>query len=95
MQKEACRKFLKTKPNWVLIDEVYEKGVSGSKVSANDRDKIQDLKERALRKEFDVLLVWKFDRLGRIESETPQLLRWFVVEAGIQMWSVKGRAAGF
>lgn len=89
MQKEACRKFLKTKPNWVLIDEVYEKGVSGSKVSANDRDKIQDLKERALRKEFDVLLVWKFDRLGRIESETPQLLRWFVVEAGIQMWSVK------
>ncbi|WP_066649453.1 recombinase family protein [Christensenella timonensis] len=89
MQKEACHKFLKTKPNWTLIDEMYEKGISGSKISAVNRDAIQSLKERALNKEFDVLLVWKFDRLGRIESETPQLLRWFVVEAGIQMWSVK------
>lgn len=48
-----------------------EKGVSGSKVSASKRDAIQQLKEEAANGEFDILLVYMFDRLGRIESETP------------------------
>ena len=34
----------------------------------------------------DILLVYMFDRLGRIESETPFVLEWFV-QHGIQMWS--------
>ena len=63
-----------------------EKGVSGSKVSASKRDAIQQLKEEAANGEFDILLVYMFDRLGRIESETPFVLEWFV-QHGIQMWS--------
>ena len=53
-----------------------EKGISGFKVSAEKRDAIQELKEAALNKEFDVLLVFMFDRLGRIENETPFVLQW-------------------
>ena len=63
-----------------------EKGVSGSKVSASKRDAIQQLKEEAANGEFDILLVYMFDRLGRIESETPFVLEWFV-QHGIQMHS--------
>ena len=70
MQKIACHEFAKEK-GWVIVNEYYEKGVSGFKVSANDRDAIQELKEAAKNKEFDVLLVYMFDRLGRRDDETP------------------------
>ena len=86
MQKIDCRKFAQ-KQGWRVVKEVAEKGVSGSKVSASKRDAIQQLKEEAANGEFDILLVYMFDRLGRIESETPFVLEWFV-QHGIQMWSV-------
>ena len=66
--------------------EKAEKGVSGSKVSASKRDVIQELRSEASKGNFDILLVYMFDRLGRIESETPFVLEWFV-QHGIQMWS--------
>ena len=37
--------------------------------------------------EFDILLVFMFDRLGRMENETPFVPQWFV-DHGIKMWSV-------
>jgi len=86
MQKLACREF-SDRQGWTLIKEFEEKGISGFKVSAEDRDAIQDLKEAALNNEFDVLLVFMFDRLGRIENETPFVLQWFT-EHGIEVWSV-------
>ena len=86
MQRLACREFVKEQ-GWQLTKEFEEKGVSGFKVSAKDRDAIQDLKEAALHGEFDILLVFMFDRLGRIENETPFVLQWFA-EHGIEVWSV-------
>ena len=77
LQRRACREFSQNQ-GWVIVGEYEEKGVSGYKVSAQNRDAIQDLKESALRKEFDILLVFLFDRLGRIESETPFIVQWFV-----------------
>ena len=88
MQKTACHEFASRQDQWVITKEFYEKGISGYKVSAEDRDAIQDLKRAAEQGEFDVLLVFKFDRLGRIESETPFILEWFVSH-GIEMWSTK------
>ena len=86
LQRRACREFSQNQ-GWVIVGEFEEKGVSGYKVSAQNRDAIQDLKEAARRKEFDILLVFLFDRLGRIESETPFIVQWFV-QHGIQVWSV-------
>ncbi len=87
MQRTACREFLEQQ-GWTLLDEVAEKGISGYKISAKDRDAIQVLQQRALRHEFDILLVFMFDRLGRIESETPFIVEWFVRQ-GIRVWSVR------
>lgn len=86
MQKIACHEFAE-KMGWMIAIEKEEKGISGYKVSANKRDAIQVLKEAAVREEFDILLVFMFDRLGRIENETPFILEWFT-EHNIEVWSV-------
>ena len=88
MQKKACHLFASAHFGWVIRKEFYEKGISGYSVSADDRDSIIELREAAINKEFDVLLVFMFDRLGRIDNETPFVLKWFV-EQGIEVWSVK------
>ena len=88
MQRQSCRGFVKEKPDWTIEKEFMEKGVSGFKVSAKDRDVIQDLQRAAIGKEFDVLLVFMFDRIGRKEDETPFVVEWFT-QHGIEVWSVK------
>ena len=88
MQRTACHEFVASKPGWYIKREFIEKGVSGFKVSAEDRDQLQELKACAERKEFDILLVFMFDRLGRRDDETPFIIRWFV-RNGIEVWSVK------
>lgn len=87
MQKKACHEFVE-QHGWTIVDEVYEKGVSGYKVSANDRDAIQQLKQAAINNEFDVLLVYMFERIGRIDDETPFVVEWFI-KHGIEVWSTQ------
>ena len=86
MQREACHEFA-DRMGWTIGKEFLEKGVSGFKVSAKDRDAIQDLKDAALKGEFQVLLVFMFDRIGRIDDETPFIVEWFA-KHGIKVWSV-------
>ena len=59
MQKQRCRE-LATEKGWNIVREFSEKGVSGFKVSAKDRDAIQEIQKDAAQK--------KFDRLGRKED---------------------------
>ena len=88
MQKQYCREFVGQHPGWEIIKEFSEKGVSGFKVSAKDRDAIQEIQRDALQNKFDILLVFMFDRLGRREDETPFVVEWFV-KNGIEVWSAK------
>jgi len=87
MQRQACREFAAMQ-GWQIGREFEEKGISGYKVSAENRDAIQDLKETAVKGQFDILLVFMFDRIGRIDDETPFVVEWFV-KHGIAVWSVK------
>ena len=88
MQKTACREYAATHPDWEIVGEISEKGVSGYKVSTNARDAIIEIKKRAMAHEFDILLVFMFDRLGRREDETPFVVQWFV-QQGIEVWSTR------
>ena len=88
MQRISCRDFIKMHPDWVLLGEKEELGISGSKVSAKKRDGILELQELAKKREFDLLLVFMFDRIGRIDDETPHIVEWFIRQ-GIEVWSVK------
>lgn len=87
MQRTACQQFAKEK-GWQIVEEHYEKGVSGYKLSAEERDAIQDIKQSALNGNFDVLLVFMFDRIGRREDETPFVVQFFAKE-GIEVWSTQ------
>jgi DNA invertase Pin-like site-specific DNA recombinase len=86
MQRQACREFAE-RMGWIVGREFEEKGISGSKVSADKRDAIQDLKDAAVKGEFQILLVFMFDRIGSIDDETPFVVEWFV-KHGIEVWSV-------
>lgn len=86
MQKQYCREFSRRQLGWEIVKEFSEKGVSGFKVSAKDRDAIQEIQRMALQKEFDILLVFMFDRLGRKDDETPFVVEWFVKQ-DIEVWS--------
>ncbi len=85
MQKQHCREFADAQ-GWDIIEEFSEKGVSGFKVSAKDRDAIQHIQKDAVGGKFDILLVFMFDRLGRRDDETPFVVEWFV-KSGIEVWS--------
>lgn len=87
MQKEACRAFAKDK-GWEIVKEFSEKGVSGFKKSAKERDQLQQIQQAAVAREFDVLLVFMFDRLGRRDDETPFIVEWFVKQ-GVEVWSTQ------
>lgn len=85
MQKQYCREFA-TRQGWTIVREFSEKGVSGFKVSAKDRDAIQEIQRDAALGKFDILLVFMFDRLGRRDDETPFVVEWFA-RNGIEVWS--------
>lgn len=87
MQRKSCHKFCEEK-DWVIVHEEQEEGVSGHKVRAEHRDKLQIIKELALQKKFDVFLVFMFDRIGRIADETPFVVEWFS-KNGIEVWSTQ------
>ena len=87
MQKQRCHEFAAEK-GWDIIAEFSEKGVSGFKVSAKDRDAVQEIQRDAALGKFDILLVFMFDRLGRKEDETPFVVEWFV-NNGIEVWSAE------
>lgn len=88
MQKTECRNFINKQQNWILVEEYYEKGVSGFKKSKNQRDVLLQVIQDAKEKKFDVLLVYMFDRLGRKEEETPFVMQ-DLVKIGIELWSSK------
>ncbi len=87
MQRIRCHAFCE-QMGWTIVCELQEEGVSGHKVRAEKRDKIQLIKDYAKQGRFDILLVFMFDRLGRIADETPFLVEWFV-RNGIRVWSTQ------
>lgn len=87
MQRKACHRFAAEK-GWTIVFEEQEDGVSGYKVRAENRDKVQLIRDYAKRGKFDILLVYMFDRIGRISDETPFVVEWFA-RNGIQIWSTQ------
>ena len=90
LQRKACKEFIDAHQDWVLCKEMYERGVSGYKVSADKRDAIVDIRAEALKKSFDILLVFLSDRLGRREDETPFVVEWFSGTASRSGASTRG-----
>lgn len=87
-QRKACQDFIDSKSGWALVKEYTEKGVSGFKKKSSERDELQQILLDAGNNKFDVLLVFMFDRLGRLEDDTPFFIQ-ALVNAGVEVWSVQ------
>lgn len=85
MQRVRCREFCE-RMGWTLVCELQEEGISGHKVRAARRDKVQLIKGYAKQGKFDILLVFMFDRIGRISDETPFVVEWLIAN-NIRVWS--------
>lgn len=93
MQRNAVRRFVAARPGWELVAEFVEEGVSAFKNSSEDRDILQDVLAQAKRRAFDVLLVFKADRLSRQSFEYPFILSMFS-RAGVKVFSVADEPGG-
>ena len=75
MQRQAIRSFLlRTHPDWELVTEFTEEGVSAFRTAAADRDVLSRVFATAAQGQFTVLLVFKADRLSRQALEYPVIL---------------------
>jgi DNA invertase Pin-like site-specific DNA recombinase len=88
MQKRACHEFIEKMPGWVLHKEYVEIAKSGYHLASEERDMLEEMRGDAVNGEFDVLLVFMFDRLGRREDETPFIIQW-LDQIGVEVWSVQ------
>lgn len=86
MQKIACRTFAEEQ-GWEIVREFIENGVSGYKLTLNERDALRIIREDACLRKFDILLVFMFDRIGRRDDETPFVVE-YLVNNGVSVWSV-------
>ncbi len=68
--------------------EYFEPGVSAYKNSASERAVLQDILRDAEAHEFDILVLYKDDRLGRLMWDTPQYLM-ALKACGVDVYSVK------
>ena len=64
MQRKECQAFCRKK-EWELTRELQEQGVSGYSISLDERKVIREIKIGAINKEYDIFLVYMFDRVGR------------------------------
>lgn len=88
MQRRACHEFVRNKTDWEITNELSEKGISGWAKKADERDALNTIKQGAINNEFDVLLVFMFDRLGRREDETPLVVN-FLNQNNVEVWSTQ------
>lgn len=66
VQREIVKEYILKHEDWELDEkEYFEGGVSGYKNSVTDRDILQEALSDAQKHEFDILVVYKDDRIGR------------------------------
>ena len=89
LQRAENRAFIekKSKEGWVFYGEKLEKGISGYKNKVSDRDILLEILEMAERHDFDILLTYFSDRIGRREDETPFYVA-RLNQLGVEVWSV-------
>ncbi|GMG75474.1 recombinase family protein [Priestia megaterium] len=85
LQRSQCHAFAE-RNDWVITKEITEK-LSGFQTDINDRKSLKDIKAGAAKKEFDILLIYHSDRLGRQMEYSLWIASLY--ELGVQVWSVK------
>lgn len=89
IQREIIVEYINHFPYWILNEkEYFEGGVSGYKNAVADRDVLQEALKDAEHGEYDILVVYKDDRLGRRMLEIPDYVM-KLKAAGVTVYTVK------
>lgn len=83
MQEVACRKFAEEK-GWEITNEIAEK-ISGYRTAIEYRDSISKILDGVNNREFDILLVYHSDRIGRQVEYSVFIASLYA--KGVQVWS--------
>ena len=86
-QRHIVNDFIQSHKDWVVIKEFVEGGISGFKTPTDKRDALTEIKKMALNSEFDILVVYMSDRIGRLSDETPLVIS-FLNENQVKILSV-------
>lgn len=87
MQRAEAKQYIAKQPGWNFDREYLEKAVSAYKNSASDRETLQEILEDAKRGEFDILLTYMSDRIGRQEEYSFYVAT--LNQLGIEVWTIK------
>lgn len=87
MQRAEAEQYISKQPEWEFDKEYVEKAVSAFKNSVADREILQEILEDAKRHEFDILLTYMSDRIGRQEEYSFYVAR--LNQLGIEVWTIK------
>ena len=88
-QRSLVNNFIQNR-EMILVKEFVEGGVSGYKIKHEKRDAIQTIKKMAENSEFEVLVVYKSDRIGRETAESPLAIK-FLNDKGIRIFTIDGQ----
>ena len=87
IQRAEAEQFIAKHPDWVFDKEYLEKGVSAYHNGVDDREVLKEIMQDAKRGEFEILLAYMSDRIGRQEEYS-----FYVAELnrmGIEVWTIK------
>ncbi|WP_051271268.1 recombinase family protein [Shimazuella kribbensis] len=71
LQKKKCMEYIEAQPDWKFTElEYVEAGVSGFHTHTSKRTGLNQAFEDAKKGLFDILLVYKLDRIGRRSTES-------------------------
>lgn len=87
IQRAEAKQYIAKHTDWVFDKEYLEKGISAYHNGVEDREVLQDIMQDAKNGEFDILLAYMSDRIGRQEEYS-----FYVAELnrlGIEVWTIK------
>ena len=89
VQRQIILEYVKNFPDWILDEkEYFEGGVSGYKNSVADREILQEAYKDAANREYDILVVYKDDRIGRRMWEIGDYVM-SLKSLGVDIYTVK------
>lgn len=86
LQRAEAHKYIATHKDWVFDKEYIEKAISAFKNTAEERDILQEILEDARNVEFDVLLAYMSDRIGRKEQYAFYVAS--LNQLGVEVWTI-------
>jgi len=90
IQRKIVEEYVAKHEDWVLDaeNEYFEGSQSAYKNTASERKALQQILRDAQKREFDILVLYKDDRVGRLMWDTPQYIM-NLRKYGVEVYSVK------